>query len=73
MHLDVHLLYTQVLRCICNMLIRKARHEVIAVIVVWLEAEVDALVVASFLCRCYQVLGEKLFLFVKVVASTLPP
>jgi hypothetical protein len=53
------------------MVVGKRRHEVVAVVVVRLHAEIDALVVTSLLGRIDEVFGEELFLLVEVVASTL--
>lgn len=67
----INLLRAQVLRSPCDVLIGKGGHEVIAVVIVWLEAKVDALVVASCLCSYDKVLGKKLFLLVEVVSGAL--
>jgi hypothetical protein len=53
------------------MLIRKARHEVIAMIIIRLKAELDAFVVASLLGSLDEVLGQQLALFVEIVARAL--
>jgi hypothetical protein len=65
------LLRAQVLRCPLHMLVRKASHEVVAVVVVGLHAKLYALVVASLLGRLNQVLGKKLALFVEVISGAL--
>jgi hypothetical protein len=67
----VDLLHAQVLRCPFYVLIGKRRHEVIAVVIVGLHAEVDALVVTGLLGCLDEVLWQKLTLLIEVVASTL--
>jgi hypothetical protein len=56
---------------ISNMLIGKRSHEIIAVIVVWLQTKVDSTVIAGLLSGGEEILGKQLSLLVKVVASTL--
>lgn len=53
------------------MVVRKGRHEVVAVVVVGLHAELDTLVVASLLGCLHKVFGQKLSLLVEVVSGTL--
>lgn len=53
------------------MVISKSGHEVVAMVIVGLHAELNALVVTSFLGCLYKVLGEKLALLVKVVSGAL--
>jgi hypothetical protein len=53
------------------MLVGERGHEVVAVIVIWLHAELDALVVAGLLRCLHKVLREQLLLVVKVVSGTL--
>jgi len=65
------LLQPKVLSCVIHMVVGKARHEVVAVIVIGLHSERDAVLVAGLLCRSDKVLGEKLTLLVEVVAGTL--
>lgn len=60
----------QVLHCMLNMLIRKTRHRIITMIVVWLVADIHALHTRLFGRLC-EVLGEELALFVEVVAGSL--
>ena len=59
------------LRMVRYMLVCEARHEVVAVVVVGLQPEVDALVVARLLGRLDEVLRKQLLLLVEVVASAL--
>jgi hypothetical protein len=59
-----------VLRRVRNVLVRKAGHEVVAVVVVRLETDVNALVTRLLCCRD-EVFGEKLALFVEIVAGAL--
>lgn len=54
-----------------NMVISKARHGVIAVVVIWLEPNGDALLLTDRLGCLYEVFGQQLLLRVEVVASTL--
>jgi hypothetical protein len=56
---------------VCYMLVCKGRHEVVAVVIVRLKAEVDSFVVAGLLGGLDEVLRQKLPLFIKVVASAL--
>jgi len=65
------LLQPKVLGCVIYMVVGKARHEVVAVIVIGLHSERDAVLVAGLLCRRNKVLGKKLTLLVEVVTSTL--
>ena len=53
-----------------NMVICKAGHRIVAVIIVWLVADIHALD-AGFLGGFFKVLGEELALFVEVVSSAL--
>lgn len=53
-----------------NMLVGKARHEEVRVIVVWLVAHAYALD-AGLAGGGFEILGEELGLFVKVVAGSL--
>jgi hypothetical protein len=66
-----NLLDSQVLRRPCNMVVCKSGHEVVAVVVIGLQPEVDALFVARLLSRLDEVLGKKLLLLVEIVAGTL--
>jgi hypothetical protein len=59
------------LRRIRNMLVRERSHEVVAVVVVGLHAQVDAFVIAGFLRCLHEVFGQELVLLVEVVASAL--
>jgi hypothetical protein len=52
-------------------IICKGCHEVVAVVVVWLHAEVDSFVVSGLLGSLDQVLGQELLLFVKVISGAL--
>jgi hypothetical protein len=52
-------------------LVGKRSHKVVAVVVIGLHAEVDALVVAGLLRRLNEVLWQQLSLLVEVVAGTL--
>lgn len=54
-----------------HMVVCKGGDEVVAVVVVGLEAHVDALVVSGLLGRLDKVLREELLLFVEVVAGAL--
>ncbi len=67
----VHLLRVQALCRPRHMLVCEGSHEVVAVVVVGVEAKVDALVVAGLLRSLEQVLGQKLALQVKAVAGAL--
>lgn len=67
----VDVLRKKVLRGPLNVLIRKAGHEVVAVVVVGLQPQVDTLVIARFLGRGEEVLGQQLLLLVEVVCGTL--
>ena len=53
------------------MLVREGGHEIVAVVIVGLHAQVDALVVARLLGRSDEVLWQQLLLLVEVVAGTL--
>ena len=64
-------LYTQVFCRPRDVIIGKGSHEVIAVIIIWLHAEIDALVVAGFFCCLDKILGKQLLLFVEVVSCAL--
>jgi hypothetical protein len=59
------------LRCPLNVVVGKCSHEVVAVVVVGLHAELDALVIASFFGCLDKVLRKKLALLVEVVSSAL--
>jgi cytochrome b len=59
------------LRCPINVIVGKGSHEVVAVVIVRLHAQLDTLVVAGLLSRVDKVLGEKLALLVEIVAGTL--
>lgn len=61
----------KVLRGPFHVLVREGGHEVVAVVVVGLHAQVDALVVACLLGRGNEVLRKQLLLLVEVVAGTL--
>ena len=65
------LLCSQVLCCPCYVVIRKCCHEVVAVIVIRLHAELNALVVTSFLGGLHKVLRQQLPLLVEVVSGSL--
>jgi hypothetical protein len=54
-----------------DVVIGECSHEVVAVVVVGLHAELDALVVASFLSCLDEVLWKKLTLLVEVVTRAL--
>lgn len=51
--------------------IRKRGHEVVAVVIVLLEAQADVLVIACLLGRREEVLGQQLALLVEVVTGSL--
>ena len=53
------------------MVVRETGHEVVAVVIVWLHAQLHALVDACFFGGGYEVFGEELPLFVEVVAGAL--
>jgi len=53
------------------MIICKSGDEKVAVVIVWLEAQFDVLVVTRFLCCLGEVLWKKLALLVEVVARAL--
>lgn len=59
------------LRGVCHMFVCEGCHEVVAVVVVRLKAEVDAFVVSGLLGCLEEVLWKKLLLLVEVVASAL--
>jgi hypothetical protein len=67
----VDLLHAQVLSCPFDMLIGKRSHKVIAVVIVGLHAEVDALVVTGLLGCLDEVLWQQLTLLIEIVAGTL--
>jgi hypothetical protein len=54
-----------------DVVVGECGHEVVAVVVVGLHAELDALVVASFLSCLDEVLWKKLTLLVEVVTRAL--
>lgn len=66
-----NLLDTQVLRRPRNVVIGKSGHEVVAMVVVGLHAELNVLVVASFLGCLNKVLGKELALLVEVISGAL--
>ena len=68
---SMHVLRIQVLRRPLDMVICERGHEVVAVVVVRLQAELDALVVACLLCCLDEVLWQELLLLVEVVAGAL--
>ena len=68
---SMHVLRIQVLRRPLDMVICERGHEVVAVVVVRLQAELDALVVACLLCCLEEVLWQELLLLVEVVAGAL--
>ena len=72
LYCSIHVLRVQVLRCPLDVVICKRGHEVVAVVVVGLQAKLDALVVARLLSCLDEVLWQQLLLLVEVVASTLP-
>jgi hypothetical protein len=59
------------LRCPINVIVGKGSHEVVAVVIVWLHAQLNALIVAGLLSRVDEVLGKKLALLIEIVAGTL--
>ena len=59
------------LRRPCNMVVCESSHEVVAVIVVRLHAELNALVVTSRLGGFDKIFGEELALLVEIVSSAL--
>lgn len=67
----IDLLHAQVLSRPLYVVVRKRSHEIVAVVVVGLHAQVDTLVVTSLLSRLDQVLRKELTLLVEVVASAL--
>lgn len=54
-----------------DVVIGKRGHGVVAVVVVGLIADIDALLVTRFLCRFGEVLGQELPLLVEIVARSL--
>lgn len=67
---EYHPLSSQKLRRMLNMVIRKRSHRIITVIVIRLVPHIHALN-ASLRHSLFEVLGEKLALFVEVVAGSL--
>jgi hypothetical protein len=57
---------------ILHMVVCKRCHEVVAVIIVFLESEVDTFVVSGLLGGLDEILRKQLLLLVEVVASSLP-
>jgi hypothetical protein len=60
------------LRCIRHMLVCERSHKEVAVVVVGLHPEVNALVISGFFRGFDQVFREKLLLLVEVVTCALP-
>jgi hypothetical protein len=54
-----------------NMIVSKRSHEVVAMVVVGLHAELDALVITGFLGCLDKVLRKELALLVEIISSAL--
>lgn len=66
-----NILGIEVLRRPIDVVICERSHEVVAVVIIGLHAELDALVVASLLGCFDKVLGQQLLLLIEVVAGAL--
>jgi len=56
---------------VVNMVVGESSHKMVAVVVVWLESEVDAVRLTNLLGCLDKVLWQKLLLLVEVVTGTL--
>lgn len=56
-----------------NMIVRKGRNKEVAVIIIGLHPQLDALINTSFFCSGHEILWKQLTLLVEIVSGTLPP
>lgn len=66
-----NILCKQVLGGMVDVVVAEGGHGVVTMVIIWLESNLDSLLLANLLCSCDKVFGEKLSLFVEVVASAL--
>jgi len=57
--------------CVVNVVISKAGHGEVTVIIIWLIPDIDALLLSDILRRGSEVLRQQLLLFVEIVPSAL--
>ena len=54
-----------------NVVVRECCHGVVAVVIVWLESDIDPSLLSDFLCCSDEVFRQKLTLLVEIVTGTL--
>lgn len=68
---DRDVLLEQMLCSMIDVVVSKASHGEVAVVIIWLESDGDSRVDASLFGGLFEVLRQKLSLLIKVVSSSL--